>query len=149
MIDLRSYYSGRDTAYPDELTLDVARNASHLLASVNTLLKCAEADGVTAIGVASGWRPRGVNDRTANAAKSSTHITGRGIDLRDHEDRRLARWCLRHLDALEKLSLWMEDPRWTPSWVHLQSVPPGSGKRVYIPSSAPALALALPEQTAA
>ena len=40
----------------------------------------------------------------------------------------------------------MEDPQWTPTWVHLQIVPPGSRRRVYIPSSKPALAAKLPEQ---
>lgn len=149
MITLREYYMGRESAYSEDFTLEIARNASNLLAAVNTLLKCAEDDGVTALGVASGWRPSRVNDLTSHAAAHSAHLTGRAVDLRDHPDRQLARWCLRNLTILEKLELWMEDPRWCPSWTHLQSVAPGSGKRVFIPSNAPALALALPEQAAA
>jgi hypothetical protein len=146
VITLGEYYMGRESAYSEDFTLEIARNAANLLAAVNTLLKCAEDDGVTAMGVASGWRPRRVNDLTSHAAARSAHLTGQAVDLRDHADRQLARWCLRNLDMLEKLALWMEDPRFTPTWTHLQSIAPGSGKRVFIPSNGPALALALPEQ---
>ena len=99
--------------------------------------------------MASGWRPAAINDATANAAKLSKHLTGEGIDLRDTGTRDLARWCLRNLDALEEIGLWMEDPQWTPSWVHLQIVPPNSHRRVYCPSSRPPLAARLPEQEGA
>jgi len=84
-----------------------------------------------------------VNARTANAAKASTHLTGQGCDLQDHLDRRLAVWCLRNLYALESIGLWMEDPRWTGGtgnkdpWLHVQTRAPGSGRRVFAPSSAP------------
>jgi hypothetical protein len=40
----------------------------------------------------------------------------------------------------------MEDPQWTPTWVHLQMVPPGSHRRVYCPSSKPPMVAKLPEQ---
>lgn len=156
IITLEQYWMGRDAAYPDECTLAVRRNAGALLVKTNTLLKCAAADGVepgvnkdTGNAVASGWRPKGINAKTSNAAQLSTHIYACGIDLEDEIARLLARWCLRHLDLLEQMGIYMEDPRWTPTWVHWQSVPPGSWKRVYIPSSAPALALALPEQVIA
>jgi hypothetical protein len=156
ILTLEQYWMGRDGAYPDECTLSVRRNAAAWLAAANTALKCAADDGVepgvnkhTGNALASGWRPKGVNAETSNAAHLSTHIYGCGGDIQDQVDRRLARWCLRHLDVLEGLGLYMEDPRWTPSWVHWQIVAPGSGKRVYIPSAAPALALALPEQAAA
>jgi len=56
------------------------------------------------------------------------------------------RWCLKHLDVLETLGLWMEDPQWTPTWLHVQTIPPRSGHRVYIPSASPALVAKLPEQ---
>jgi hypothetical protein len=146
----------RDAAYPGELTPQIAENASKLLAAVNTLLRCAAEDGIepaldeiTGNAVASGWRPQAVNERTSNAGKASTHLTGRGIDIQDHQDRRLARWCLRNLDRLETLGLYMEAPRWTGGkspWIHLQCIAPASGKRVFIPSSSPPLAIALPEE---
>lgn len=152
MITLEQYWMGRDAKYPAECTPEIRVNAYQIVAKVNTLLAMAEVDGVEPAlsvrgdHVASGWRPEAVNDATANAAKNSKHCSGQAVDLADGAGRALARWCLANLDVLEQVGLWMEDPRWTPSWVHLQLVPPGSGKRVYVPSTAPALAKALPEQ---
>lgn len=160
MITRDMYFRGRDKSYAGEFTVEIARNASTLLERVNALLELAAAEGVTPgvdqvtlNAVASGWRPAGVNARTANAATASTHLLGLGIDIQDqHPGRPLARWCLRNLGQLERIGLWMEDPRWTGGknnndpWVHLQARPPRSGNRVYIPSSAPPGAPALPEQ---
>ncbi len=152
------YFRGRDRAYAGDFTTEVARNASLLLERVNELLALAEADGI-ALGVdqvshtavASGWRPPGVNARTANAATTSTHLVGLGVDLQDqHPERPFARWCLRSLAELERIGLWMEDPRWTGGnadpWVHLQARAPRSGNRVYVPSLQPPGAPPLPEQ---
>ena len=33
----------------------------------------------------------------------------------------------------------MEDPRWTPTWLHVQTIPPKSGRVVFIPNSSPPL----------
>jgi hypothetical protein len=80
-------------------------------------------------------------------AKSSTHREGHGCDTYDPE-RKLAAWCVLNVELLVKHDLYIEDPRWTPGWVHCQDVPPKSGKRVYIPASTPPLAPALPGQKA-
>lgn len=155
MIILTDYTMGRDALYPAELTEQVVANASELLGRVNLLLSWAmnenirpALDAKTGTHVASGWRPRAVNDATSNAASRSKHITGEAIDMRDNGTRDLARWCLKNLDALEEIGLWMEAPQYTPSWVHLQIVAPGSHRRVYVPSSAPPLCALLPEQVA-
>ena len=154
MLTIDDYLMGRGKRYAADLTEDVQANALDLLSRVNLLLGFAYANGVqptldekTGTHVASGWRPPAINDATSNAAKSSRHMTGQAIDLRDDPDKRpLARWCLGNLDRLATIGLWMESPQWTPSWVHLQTVPPKSGKRVYIPSSKPPLAPPLPGQ---
>lgn len=160
MIIPADYYMGRDAAYPGELTDAIRTNVHELLGRINLLLSWAYRDGVrpaldakTRTHVASGWRPAAVNDATANAAKASRHLTGEAIDLRDAGTRDLARWCLRNEDALIEIGLWMEDPQWThippgQPWVHLQIVPPGSRRRVYVPSSKPPPAPKLPEQQA-
>lgn len=131
VITLDTYLMGRDTTHPDELTDEVLGNARLTVAKANELLGRAGRSDIHSVG--SGWRPRAVNDRTANSAGNSRHITGQAVDLPD-ADRTLAEWCVDNLDVLEDIGLWMEDPRWTPSWVHLQVVPPKSGKLVYIPS---------------
>lgn len=154
MISMEHYWMGRAGEYALDLTPEVAGNAHVLVERVNRLLFRAaaddvfpEVDGASGTVVASGWRPRAVNDAIPNAVRTSKHVIGCAIDLRDRlPDRPLARWCLRNRDLLGEAGLWMEDPRWTPSWVHLQSLPPGSGERVFIPSESPPLAAKLPEQ---
>lgn len=153
MIIADDYWMGRNISHPSDLTPEIRANAAELIGRVNLLLSWAYGDNVrpaldakSGTHIASGWRPPAINDATANSAKLSKHLTGEAIDLRDSGTRDLARWCLRNLDALEEIGLWMEDPQWTPTWVHLQTVPPGSRRRVYCPSSKPPLAARLPEQ---
>jgi hypothetical protein len=153
MISERDYYMGRDAAYPDELTWAVREAVAQLIPRVNATIAMMARDGIapgvdahTHCAVASGWRPAAVNDATANAAKGSKHMTGQAVDLRDTPERVLCRWALANPDALVTMGLWMEDPRWTDSWLHLQCVAPGSGRLVFVPSSAPPRMAALKEQ---
>lgn len=152
-ITMDQYLMGREVRFKKDLTNEILANARDLLTRVNAILALAAKENIAPkeVGhppspVASGWRPPTVNASTANAAIGSKHLSGRAIDLHDDVGRNLARFCLRNLATLEELGLWMEDPRWTPTWVHLQSVAPGSGNRVYVPSSKPPLAPQLPEQ---
>ena len=162
MITLDQYFKGRDATYAAELSDTLRRNSEETVTRVNALLVLAAEESVgpqTVHGseVASGWRPKAVNDRTANAAQgTSNHLICKACDLHDTGARDFARWCLRNTvplcypagkpDLLAEIGLWMENPMWTPNWVHLQSVPPQSGKRIYVPSENPPLAEALPEQ---
>jgi hypothetical protein len=157
VITPKAYFMGRDVAFPDELTQALRDHAAETIARWNLLLALAAADGVAPAiepRVVSGWRPQAINDHTSNAGAKSTHITCQAGDVHDAKPgRELARWCLRNLAKLEAIGLWMEDPRWTwrekeggEPWVHLQTVAPHSGQRVYRPSMAEATAAALPEQ---
>ena len=139
MIDLKAFYNGREEAYRDELTDEIRRNAEDTVARANELLTRAGFEDVCSVN--SGWRPRQVNAATPNASATSHHLTGRAVDLPD-PDRTLAAWCVANLDALAEMGLWIEDPRWTydeegEHWVHVQTVPPGSGNRVFVPSTEP------------
>lgn len=136
MITIEDYWMGRDKTYSVELTDEIRKNAAVTVARANDLLERAGLGELDY--VASGWRPKSINDFTANAGKGSRHLTGQAIDIGD-PDRRLARWCATHYPILEELGLWLEHPGWTPSWVHLQTIPPASGKRCYIPSNSPSL----------
>ena len=154
MITLDKYWMGRDVKYRAMLTHEIIQNAQVTVDKANALLERFEAEtGIVIDTVASGWRPPAVNGNTQNAATGSRHLTARAVDVRDTPARDLARWCLRNLKQLEEVGLWMEDPQWTwdesgggKPWVHLQIVPPRSGRRVYIPSTKPAMARLLPEQ---
>lgn len=139
MIDLKTFYNGRDGAYRDELTDEIRRNAEDTVAKANELLKRAGFKHVCSVN--SGWRPKQVNEATPNASKTSHHLVGKAIDLPD-PDRTLAAWCVANPDALAEIGLWMEDPRWTydengEHWVHVQIVAPKSGRRVFIPFDTP------------
>lgn len=143
----------RDERYPAELTEKIHDNIAELLGRVNLLLAWGYRDGVrpaldakTGTHVASGWRPKAINEATSNAAAASKHLTGEAIDLRDNGTRDLVRWALKNIEALEEIGLWMEDPQWTPSWLHLQIAPPKSHRRVFVPSSKPPMVARLPEQ---
>lgn len=144
MITLTQYL-GPYVNHPD-ITLAIRANALQLLNAVYTVHTLAEMDGcklpinpVTGSRVSGsgngGFRPQDCKVGASN----STHKLGQGVDTYDPE-REFASWCLAHLDVLQTHGLHMEDARWTPTWVHLQSVAPGSGRTVYVPSSAPALA---------
>ena len=139
MIREQAYWMGRDKKYPEELTGEIEANAAELFGKVNNLLATL---GWPDPEIRSGWRPQGVNDATANAAAHSKHLTGQAVDLAD-DDRSLARAIMMETDVLAQFGLYMEDCRWTPTWVHLQSVPPKSGKRIFIPSTASATAPAV------
>lgn len=78
-------------------------------------------------------------------AKTSSHKDANGVDVFDPA-RVFAAWCVANPQILASLGLYMEDPRWTPGWVHLQRIPPKSGKRIYIPSTSAPLAPALTGQ---
>ena len=119
MIDAAAFWKGRDTEYAEELTDEIRRNAEVTLAKVNELLERSGFKSIDSLN--SGWRPRAVNEATSNAGAASRHITGQAVDLPD-VDRTLATWCVDNVDDLAAVGLWMEDPRWTPTWVHLQEI---------------------------
>lgn len=145
-------YLGR---YQAESTSAVRIAAGDLLVAVNELLDLAVADGVPLYANPStsnlvsgqgngGFRPPWVRV----GAEHSKHRTGHAVDIYDPR-RELAAWCVANQDKLVECGLAMEDPRWTPTWVHLQDLLPGSGRHVFIPSSDPPLAAALPGQEVA
>lgn len=136
MITEHDYWMDRDSRYRAEWTESIKWAGRATVVAVNKLLAMAALDGIDRDTVSSGWRPLSINDATKNAAKSSKHITAEACDIYDPE-RKLAQWCLHNLDKLAECELWCEDFRWTPTWVHLQRIPPKSGKRVYIPSNSP------------
>lgn len=111
MITLKEYLMGRDKDFP--LDMPQALNAADLLARVNWLFGSLEIHAK----VSSGYRPSAINKKIGGA-KMSTHTVCAGIDLHD-PDGMLAAKMLDHLDLLEECGLWLENPRFTEKWVHL------------------------------
>lgn len=124
MITLDDYLMGRDKAYPieDQMRAD----AEETTRRANLLL---EAFGEER-GVNSGYRPSEINEATPGASKKSNHMKCKAVDLKDR-DRRLTAWCMANQEKLKELGLWLEHPDDTPTWCHVQIVPPGSGNRVF------------------
>lgn len=157
MISLADFWMGRDVLYADELNDEIRWNAADTVAKINKALSLAAAEGVfpgidprTGTEVSSGWRPLAVNERTNNSASNSKHLVARACDIRDTKERSLARWAVVNGERLKAIGiLGMERPAWTPTWVHLQTVPVASGHWCYIPSQHPALVEALPGETMA
>ena len=55
------------------------------------------------------------------------------VDLHDPNGA-IARWCMAsNHSTLADLGLWIEHPDYTPGWCHLQTRPPRSGSRVFVP----------------
>ena len=65
-------------------------------------------------------------------------MRGLAVDFRD-QDGALRNWCLANLALLHRNGVWLEDFKWTPTWVHMQIVAPGSGKRIYPPRKSGAM----------
>lgn len=77
---------------------------------------------------------------------TSRHIAGDATDFADDAAGSFGQWCLDNLAVLEQCHLYLEDPRYCVTydekgaphrWVHLQSFPPRSGKRVFQPYASP------------
>lgn len=115
----------RHVDYP--LDLEKALNAAILLGAINYIR------GVYGkpLSVSSGYRPGHYNKR-AGGAKNSSHLTCEAIDIVD-KDGEFAKWCVSNQKELEKAGLYMEDPKHTEGWVHLQTRKPKSGNRIFIP----------------
>jgi len=128
-ITLADFFMGRDASHPSELSTELRNNARVMIERANGLLQLA---GIAEGRVNSGWRPRSINAALANASPHSRHLSCQAVDLRD-ADGALDTWCLRNLHALEVLGLWLEHPDATPGWCHVQTVPPRSGRRVFMP----------------
>ena len=129
---------GRDDKYPTAMTPTIERNALITIDLANRLLVLAKGAGAilheTADWgiVASGWRPPAINATTPGTSSTSKHMVGQAIDIYD-PDGSLDRWLIANQKILKDLGLWLEHPDATPTWVHIQTVPPASGNRVFHP----------------
>lgn len=134
---LKDYFMGRDVKYPLEMSPTIRGNAASLLNLVNQLLeRFPEQLAIHPNGthVSSGWRPPSVNGATPGAAPNSKHMTGYAVDIYDPEQE-LDTWLMsvEGQAALTEIGLWIEHPSATPTWSHIQSVPPKSKNRVFYP----------------
>jgi hypothetical protein len=65
-------------------------------------------------------------------AMKSAHLFGRAVDIRD-EKKNFQAWIRNNTEILIECGFWWEDFGSTPTWVHLQDLPPTSGRREFYP----------------
>lgn len=140
MITRDEILMGREKEYP--LTMELAINLADFMGSINYI----RGRYGRPLSTSSGYRP-GHYNKDAGGAKDSTHLYCLASDSSDHKKvireidgkkyliGEFANWCLDNLKELEIAGLFMEDPRYTDGWVHLQKRTPPSLKRVFIPSA--------------
>lgn len=65
-------------------------------------------------------------------AMGSSHLYGCAVDIADPKGE-LKKWCAENKAKLIECGLWMEDPKYTKGWIHLQNYTPKSMNRFFIP----------------
>lgn len=118
---------GREKEFP--LSEELEKNLEKLLKALNQFR---EIYGKP-MQVSSGYRPAGYNE-SAGGAKKSNHMICLACDFVDLESA-LDSYCVGNQDILEQCGLYLEHPKWTKTWCHLQAIKPASGKRIFIPST--------------
>ena len=66
------------------------------------------------------------------AAMGSSHLYGAAVDIADPKGE-LKKWLETRYGELVNCGLYMEDPKSTPTWVHLQIYAPRSMSRIFKP----------------
>lgn len=129
MISKDEMLQGRDVQYASDYTQEISDNLDKFLLLINQVRSA----WAKPMHVNSGWRPPSINASTPGASTNSKHMQGLAIDISD-VDGSLWSWVLQNLELMKQLGLYMEDRRWTPTWVHFGFGPPSSGHRIFVPN---------------
>lgn len=116
MLTLDIYKMGRDKIYPSEWTFEVQLNAQDLIKRLSNLFNALK---IPVPAVTSGWRPLAINVK-AGGAKRSLHMIGKACDFSDPKGS-LKQTILDNSHFLLDYGIWMEDPKATPTWCHLDT----------------------------
>jgi hypothetical protein len=130
MISKDELLQGRDVTYPNDYTKEISDNLDKFLVVINQVRTAYNIPMI----VNSGWRPPSINSSTPGASTHSKHMLGLAVDISD-KDGHLWSWVLNNLNLMRELGLYLEDRRWTPTWVHFGLGAPSSGNRIFVPNS--------------
>lgn len=111
----------------EDLSDELKKNLEVLLERVNKFRK----EYNSPMYVNSGYRSPDKN-AAVGGAKNSAHMSCQAVDFRDN-DGKIKQYIADNKDILERCDLYMEDPDYTKTWVHLQSRPTKSGNRIFKP----------------
>lgn len=134
MITEKAFWKHRNASTESQATAAIRVAALETMKRANMLLDLFHAanPGAHERDANSGWRPAAVNRNTKGASPTSWHMFGKAVDIND-DDEQLDTWLMtpEGQKALEACELWMEHPRDTPRWCHVQTQAPRSGRRVF------------------
>lgn len=77
------------------------------------------------------YKQKGITDKSKIPMKSK-HLFCQAVDISD-ADGKLKKWINENVKLMEEIGLWFEDFSKTPTWVHVQIIPPSSNKRFFMP----------------
>jgi hypothetical protein len=136
MITAKEYFArNKKPISASEILEEHLINSKVLIIKVNALWVAFEKDnGNRPLIVSSGYRTKAINASIKGSAKRSHHMMGNAVDIQDRQQT-LQRWLKTPagLKALEDNGLYVEDFKYTKTWVHLQTVVPKSNNRFFIP----------------
>ena len=75
------------------------------------------------------YKEKGITD-TSKIPMKSKHLSGHACDFAD-DGLVFTAWLKAHPEVLEQIGLWCEEGN--KNWVHVQDIPPSSGKRWFLP----------------
>lgn len=116
--------------YPTNEEIDA--NLAILLDRLNQVRMAYNVSMTVTSGLRSNDQQKALIEADKSNATHSKHLIGAAADILDL-DGALKRWVKDNEVLIEQIGLWMEDFAYTSDWVHFQIVPPGSGKRFFIP----------------
>ena len=124
MISTKDFWKGRDVTFANEVTEEIKANAIETIDRVNAFLMYLGFGAPYRNKVSSGFRPKAINAATKGAAKKSSHMVGKAVDIAD-ETGQLQEVIMKELardpDLLKRFKLNMEHFKHTPTWVHLDT----------------------------
>jgi uncharacterized protein YcbK (DUF882 family) len=110
----------------------VEKNLKILFERLLELQAASELDFVITSGLRSDEKQAELIAQGKTNAVHSKHLAGAAADIYD-PDGKLKEFIMGNLRVLETIGLWAEHPDHTNGWVHVQMMPPKSGKRIFIP----------------
>jgi hypothetical protein len=75
------------------------------------------------------YAKKGITD-LSKIPMGSSHLKGCAVDLYD-PDGSFKQWVLKNLEIAEQLGLYFEDFASTINWLHIQTIRPNSGNRIF------------------
>lgn len=80
------------------------------------------------------YRHKGITDQSKIPMKS-LHLVGLAADLVPVDDdiKHLHDWVMDNIPLMESIGLYFEAFQYTPTWCHIQVIPPKSGKMFFKP----------------